>query len=96
MSNATLSSGPDEFELISRLKAKLPTGDSVVVGAGDDCAVIDVGVPCKWQLHKTDAVVEGVHFTKDTDPRQIGHKALGQSCHAVVNRLDPFGVETVR
>jgi len=79
MSNATLSSGPDEFELISRLKAKLPTGDSVVVGAGDDCAVIDVGVPGKWQLHKTDAVVEGVHFTKDADPRQIGHKALGRA-----------------
>ena len=79
MSNATPSSGPDEFELISRLKVKLPTGDSVVVGAGDDCAVIDVGVPGKWQLHKTDAVVEGVHFTKDADPRQIGHKALGRA-----------------
>ena len=79
MSNATPSSGPDEFELISRLKAKLPTGDSVVVGAGDDCAVIDGGVPGKWQLHKTDAVVEGVHFTKDADPRQIGHKALGRA-----------------
>ncbi len=79
MSNATPSSGPDEFELISRLKAKLPTGDSVVVGAGDDCAVIDVGVPGKWQLHKTDAVVEGVHFTKDANPRQIGHKALGRA-----------------
>ena len=79
MSNATPSSGPDEFELISRLKAKLPTGDSVVIGAGDDCAVIDAGVPGKWQLHKTDAVVEGVHFTKDADPRQIGHKALGRA-----------------
>ncbi|MBT6659028.1 MAG: thiamine-phosphate kinase [Verrucomicrobia bacterium] len=79
MSNATPSSGPDEFELIFRLKAKLPTGDSVVVGAGDDCAVIDGGVPGKWQLHKTDAVVEGVHFTKDADPRQIGHKALGRA-----------------
>ena len=79
MSNATPSSGPDEFELISRLKAKLPTGDSVVIGAGDDCAVIDGGVPGKWQLHKTAAVVEGVHFTKDADPRQIGHKALGRA-----------------
>jgi thiamine-monophosphate kinase len=79
MSNATPSSRPDEFELISRLTAKLPTGDSVVVGAGDDCAVIDAGVPGKWQLHKTDAVVEGVHFTKDADPRQIGHKALGRA-----------------
>ena len=79
MSKATPNPGPDEFELISRLSAKLPTGDSVVVGAGDDCAVIDAGVPGKWQLHKTDAVVEGVHFTKDADPQQVGHKALGRA-----------------
>mgnify|MGYP001348517739 CR=1 FL=1 len=79
MSNDTPSSEPDEFELISRLKAKLPTGDSVVIGVGDDCAVIDVGVPGQWQLHKTDAVVEGIHFTKDADPQQIGHKALGRA-----------------
>jgi len=72
------SSRPDEFELISQLLAKLPAGDSVVVGAGDDCAVIDAGVPGLWQLHKTDAVVEGIHFTSDADPRQIGHKALGR------------------
>ena len=43
MSNATPNPGPDELELISRVKAKLPVGDSVVVGAGDDCAVIDAG-----------------------------------------------------
>jgi len=79
MSKAPSNPGPDEFELISRLTAKLPTGDSVVVGAGDDCAVIDAGVPGKWQLHKTDAVVEGVHFTKDADPQQVGHKALGRA-----------------
>ena len=79
MSNANPSSGPDEFELISRLKAKLPTSDSVVIGVGDDCAVIDAGVPGQWQLHKTDAVVEGIHFTKDADPQQIGHKALGRA-----------------
>ena len=79
MSNATPNPGPDEFELISRLKAKLPVGDSVVVGAGDDCAVIDAGVPGQWQLHKTDAVVEGIHFTKDADPQQVGHKALGRA-----------------
>ena len=70
---------PDEFELISQLSAKLLTGDSVVVGAGDDCAVIDAGVPDQWQLHKTDAVVEGVHFTPDADPQQVGHKALGRA-----------------
>ena len=79
MSETKPEKQPDEFELISRLSAKLPTGDSVVVGAGDDCAVIDAGVPDQWQLHKTDAVVEGVHFTPDADPQQVGHKALGRA-----------------
>jgi len=79
MSETKPEKQPDEFELISRLSAKLPTGDSVVVGGGDDCAVIDAGVPDQWQLHKTDAVVEGVHFTPDADPQQVGHKALGRA-----------------
>ena len=34
-----------EFDLIARLKATLPTHDSVVAGAGDDCAVLDLGLP---------------------------------------------------
>ncbi|MEE2948415.1 MAG: thiamine-phosphate kinase [Verrucomicrobiota bacterium] len=79
MSETKREKQPNEFELISRLSAKLPIGDSVVVGAGDDCAVIDAGVPGQWQLHKTDAVVEGIHFTRDADPRQVGHKALGRA-----------------
>jgi len=79
MNKATRNPGLDELELVSRLKAKLPVGDSVIVGAGDDCAVIDAGVPGRWQLHKTDAVVEDIHFTKDADPKQVGHKALGRA-----------------
>jgi len=79
MSETKREKQPNEFELISRLSAKLPKGDSVVVGAGDDCAVVDAGVPGRWQLHKTDAVVEGVHFTRDADPRQVGYKALGRA-----------------
>ena len=68
-----------EFELITRLKSGLPTNDSVIVGAGDDCAVIDAGVSGKWQLHKTDAIVEGIHFTRETAPEKVGHKALGRA-----------------
>ena len=55
----------NEFELIHRLTRSLPTNPSVVVGAGDDCAVLDAGVPDRLLLFKTDAVVEGVHFTSD-------------------------------
>ena len=68
----------DEFELIRRLTKDLPTNDSVLVGAGDDCAVLDVGLSDQRLLFKADAVVEGVHFTKDTPPEKIGHKALGR------------------
>jgi len=35
----------NEFELIHRLTHSLPTNPSVVVGAGDDCAVLDVAYP---------------------------------------------------
>ena len=35
----------NEFELISRLTRSLPTNPSVVVGPGDDCAVLDAGLP---------------------------------------------------
>ncbi len=56
----------NEFELIQRLTRSLPTNPSVVVGAGDDCAVLDAGVPDRLLLFKTDAVVEGVHFTPAT------------------------------
>jgi thiamine-monophosphate kinase len=68
----------NEFELIAKLTHSLPTNKSVVAGAGDDCAVLDLGLPDKLLLFKTDAVVEGTHFTKDTPPEKIGHKALAR------------------
>ena len=68
----------NEFELISRLRSGLPRNSSVITGAGDDCAVLDLGIPERWVLFKTDAVVEGVHFTRDTPPGKIGRKALGR------------------
>jgi thiamine-monophosphate kinase len=66
------------LELIARLTRSLPANDSVVVGPGDDCAVLDCGQPGRYLLFKTDAVVEGVHFTSEATPEQIGHKALGR------------------
>ncbi len=68
----------NEFELIARLTRALPTNESVVVGAGDDCAVLDVGAGDRRLLFKTDAVVEGIHFTSETPPEKIGHKALAR------------------
>ena len=68
----------NEFELIARLTKSLPGNQNVLAGAGDDCAVLEFGLPDKLLLFKTDAVVEGVHFTKDMPPEKIGHKALAR------------------
>lgn len=68
----------NELELIQLLTRSLPTNDSVIVGAGDDCAVVDLKIPGHWLLFKTDAVVEGVHFTREDPPQQIGHKSLAR------------------
>jgi thiamine-monophosphate kinase len=68
----------NEFELIARLVKSLPVNETVVTGPGDDCAVLDFGVPEKLFLFKTDAVVEGIHFTAETPPEKIGRKALGR------------------
>lgn len=68
----------NEFELIRRLTASLPSNDTVVIGAGDDCAVLDLGLPGRLVLFKTDAVVEGIHFTREAAPENVGHKALGR------------------
>ena len=68
----------NEFELIARLTKSLPTNPCVVTGAGDDCAVLDFGLPDRWLLFKTDAIVEGIHFTQDTPPEKIGRKALAR------------------
>ena len=67
-----------ETELIAQLKPLLPTNDFVVNGAGDDCAVLELGSPDTQSLFKTDAVVEGVHFTADIEPERVGRKALAR------------------
>jgi thiamine-monophosphate kinase len=69
----------NEFELIARLTRALPTNDSVVVGPGDDCAVLECGSLSQQLLFKTDAVVAGIHFTTDTPPEKIGRKALARA-----------------
>jgi thiamine-monophosphate kinase len=68
----------NEFDLIARLCPSLPSNPAVIVGAGDDCAVLDSGQPGRALLFKTDAVVEGVHFLHSAPPESIGHKALAR------------------
>ena len=51
----------NEFELIARLTKNLPTNKSVVTGAGDDCAVLDLGVPDKLILFQPLVVWQDSH-----------------------------------
>jgi thiamine-monophosphate kinase len=68
----------NEFELIAALSPSLASNSTVLTGAGDDCAVLDLGLPDRCLLFKTDAVVEGIHFNATARPEQIGRKALGR------------------
>jgi thiamine-monophosphate kinase len=68
----------NEFELIAKLIPGLATNKSVVLGAGHDCAALDLGLKDELVLFKTDAVVEGIHFTKETPPKKVGRKALAR------------------
>lgn len=65
-----------ELELIRRFFANAGVHrDDVELGIGDDAALL--AVPPGMQLAVTiDTLVEGVHFSKDTDARSLGHKLL--------------------
>ncbi len=67
-----------EFELIGRLIPKLPTNAQMVLGAGDDCAILNTQNPDQEILFKTDSVVENVHFNADTPPEKVGRKAMAR------------------
>ena len=75
MTNRTVSE-IGEHALISRITARLAMPSWVVIGPGDDAAVIE---PERGALDvlTTDAVVDGVHFdTAFVPPEAIGHRAL--------------------
>jgi thiamine-monophosphate kinase len=54
-------------------------GARVLTGVGDDCAVLRGEKANHFLLFKTDAVVEGVHFTAEAPPGAIGRKALARA-----------------
>ena len=66
-----------EDELVSRLISKIDLPASVLVGPGDDCAVVDCDPKSdSLQLLKTDCIVESIHFDCETDPILVGWKAM--------------------
>ena len=71
----TLPSMDSEFDLIARIRARAGTRDDVLLGIGDDAAILRV--PSGHDLAvSTDTLNIGVHFPADTVPSDIGWKVL--------------------
>lgn len=67
-----------EFGLIASVTARLPQGPAVLLGPGDDAAV--VRAPDGRVVATTDLLVEGRHFRQDWSPAyDIGRKAAAQN-----------------
>jgi thiamine-monophosphate kinase len=67
-----------EDQLVAELTRSLRFNSRVKIGPGDDCAVVKFGK--RWQLLKTDCIVEGIHFLKESPAIWVGWKAL---CRAI-------------
>lgn len=64
-----------EFDLIDRIRARATTRDDVVLGIGDDAAVLQPP-PGRQLVVTTDTLNAGVHFPEITRPEDIGWKTL--------------------
>lgn len=66
---------PGEFEIIARFFSRPGTRKDVVLGIGDDAALLDV--PAGHTLVAAmDTLVEGIHFPVGIPSSAIGHRAL--------------------
>ena len=64
-----------EFDLIARIRARASTRGDVILGIGDDAALLQP--PAGLQLVVAmDTLNSGVHFPPDTAPADIGWKSL--------------------
>lgn len=64
-----------EFDLIRRIQSRVKPRADVVLGIGDDAALLQVAQGQQLVV-STDTLVAGVHFPDDSAPADIGWKAL--------------------
>jgi thiamine-monophosphate kinase len=65
----------NEFELIERFFSRPPRSSSVILGVGDDAALL-APTPGAEIVASVDMLVAGRHFYADVDPEALGHKTL--------------------
>ena len=65
----------DEFELIDRFFARAGEAHGVVTGIGDDGAVLQPETG-RELVAVIDTLVAGVHVPTDTDPADLGYRAV--------------------
>jgi thiamine-monophosphate kinase len=64
-----------EFDLIARYFSRGSTRSDVLLGVGDDAALLEVPAG-RALVAATDTLVEGRHFLPDAPPDSVGHQAL--------------------
>jgi thiamine-monophosphate kinase len=86
-----------EDQLLAQLVPTLSRNSSVVLGAGDDCAVVRCPQQDDLQLLKTDCIVEGIHFTATSPPALVGWKAMARplSDFAAMSGVPRFALVTL-
>jgi thiamine-monophosphate kinase len=86
-----------EDRLLEELLKKLPRHAGVVLGAGDDCAIVKSEKRGVLELLKTDCLVEGIHFAKSSPPQKVGWKAMARplSDFAAMSGLPRFALVTL-
>ena len=66
---------PSEFDIIRQYFTLNEVRDDVVLGIGDDAAILTVPDNCQL-VQSVDTLVAGVHFPTETSPEDIAYKAL--------------------
>jgi thiamine-monophosphate kinase len=86
-----------EDRLLDQLLQAMEQNSGVVLGAGDDCALVESGKPGLLNLLKTDCLVEGIHFAKNAGPAMVGWKAIARplSDFAAMSGLPRFALVTL-